>query len=134
MRRQSGSLTTVARLEASILVQKYNCQQFYLRILDEQALSNMDTGTKTFNLLVTIAVLIMITQNAALSSPIFGSRGLFKPSHSSISMLRDPMPWEDGFFDPTYHAWPKSRQEQVADKKSVKLTGAQSADSIKSRK
>ena len=32
------------------------------------------------------------------------------------SLMRDPMPWEDGYFDPTYHAWPKSRRQQVADK------------------
>lgn len=24
-----------------------------------------------------------------------------------VAHLREPMPWEDGYFDPTYHAWPK---------------------------
>lgn len=30
-----------------------------------------------------------------------------------IARLRDPMPWEDGYFDPSYHAWPKNRQSGV---------------------
>lgn len=34
---------------------------------------------------------------------------------SGVVALRDPMPWEDGYFDPSYHAWPKSgRGQQVA--------------------
>lgn len=27
--------------------------------------------------------------------------------HYQRGFHRDPMPWEDGYFDPTYHAWPK---------------------------
>lgn len=52
-----------------------------------------------------------------------------------ISMIRDPMPWEDGYFDPTYHVWPKSRHhQQVVDKQAIKLTNEQSAESGKSIK
>lgn len=47
----------------------------------------------------------------------------------SISFLRDPMPWEDGYFDPSYHAWPKSRQ-QVGDKQTVKLTSDESVEGV----
>lgn len=25
-----------------------------------------------------------------------------------VRMLRDPMPWEGEYFDPSYHKWPKS--------------------------
>jgi len=25
-----------------------------------------------------------------------------------VAYLREPMPWEDGYFDPSYHAWPKA--------------------------
>lgn len=30
------------------------------------------------------------------------------------SLLRDPNPWEDGYFDPSYHAWPKNRQSSAS--------------------
>lgn len=36
---------------------------------------------------------------------------------SAISMLRAPMPWEDGYFDPSYHAWSKGKEEQTVSKK-----------------
>ena len=40
-------------------------------------------------------------------------------------LLRDPMPWEEGYFDPTYHVWPKGRQEQVGEKQSARLASEQ---------
>lgn len=43
------------------------------------------------------------------------------PFRHSVGLLRDPMPWEDGYFDPVYHAWPESRQQQMGDKQSIKL-------------
>lgn len=49
----------------------------------------------------------------------------------SAGLLREPMPWEDGYFDPSYHAWPKAgRQQQVGDKQSVKLTGSASQTAV----
>lgn len=36
----------------------------------------------------------------------------FRHHQQSAVALRDPMPWEDGYFDPSYHAWPKSHQRQ----------------------
>lgn len=49
----------------------------------------------------------------------------FRHHQQSAVALRDPMPWEDGYFDPSYHAWPKSghrgQQQQVSanDKQSA---------------
>lgn len=45
---------------------------------------------------------------------------LLKRSAQAARLL-DPMPWEDGYFDPSYHTWPKSRQAQVGSKHSIKL-------------
>lgn len=40
------------------------------------------------------------------------------------SLMREPMPWEDGYFDPSYHAWPKSssgnRQQSASDKQTLR--------------
>lgn len=43
------------------------------------------------------------------------------PFRHSSGFLREPMPWEDGYFDPSYHAWPKSRQQQVGSKQALKI-------------
>lgn len=48
------------------------------------------------------------------------------------SFLREPMPWEDGYFDPSYHVWPKNRQQSMGDKQSVKLTGGSGEQSKRS--
>lgn len=52
----------------------------------------------------------------------------------SAGLLREPMPWEDGYFDPSYHVWPKSiqrqQQQQVGDKQSVKLAGSASETAV----
>lgn len=62
------------------------------------------------------------------SSPIANGHLLSKAFDSSsyrhsAGFLRDPMPWEDGYFDPSYHPWPKeNRQQQAGDKQSVKFT------------
>lgn len=55
----------------------------------------------------------------------------------SAGLLREPMPWEDGYFDPSYHVWPKSirqQQQQVGDKQSVKLTGSASETAVSAGK
>lgn len=31
-----------------------------------------------------------------------------------VRMLRDPMPWEGEYFDPTYHKWPKTDDDKKA--------------------
>lgn len=55
------------------------------------------------------------------------------PFRHSRSFLRDPMPWEDGYFDPAYHVWPKGRQH-LGDKQSVKLTSDESVEGISKQK
>lgn len=38
------------------------------------------------------------------------------------SYLRDPMPWEDGYFDPSYHSWSKQTsidKSESASKKTI---------------
>lgn len=39
--------------------------------------------------------------------------------HSGINMFRAPMPWEDGYFDPSYHAWSKGKEQQSDSKKAI---------------
>lgn len=77
-------------------------------------------------LIATIAGPIELAQakpivNGHLREVPFSQRAQLRGAH----FLRDPMPWEDGYFDPTYHSWPKSRQQQVGDSKSVKLASEQ---------
>lgn len=41
------------------------------------------------------------------------------PQRLAKRLARDPMPWEDNYFDPAYHAWPKgggasTKQDKVA--------------------
>lgn len=83
-------------------------------------------------LLSLIPMLLLTTTPTA--SPIVNSYNMLDSRelpllrHFSRTFLREPMPWEDGYFDPSYHAWPKNRQQQVLDndKQSVKLTSDES--------
>lgn len=101
-----------------------------------------------------LAVVYLINQSPSLISrvecaPTLFGGGYMNPweipfRHNNHRLhqqqLRDPMPWEDGYFDPSYHAWPKQpasssarssssqqqQQQQVAasatgDKQSSKL-------------
>lgn len=40
-----------------------------------------------------------------------------------VRMLRDPMPWEGEYFDPSYHRWPKSSDVKIngEDKKAKRF-------------
>lgn len=44
----------------------------------------------------------------------------FRHNRHQVSLLRDPMPWEDGYFDPAYHSWSKDQSgpSQAGDKQS----------------
>lgn len=83
--------------------------------------------------IISIVFILNLTLNLSLveTSPIANGYLLSRAfdSRSSIvrrspRFLRDPMPWEDGYFDPSYHPWPKeNRQQQVGDnKQSVRIT------------
>lgn len=78
--------------------------------------------------LISVALVATVCTNIrqVSGSPIVSSGNLLSPwqvpaMRHSASFMRDPMPWEDGYFDPSYHAWPKSRQQQVGDKQSVNV-------------
>lgn len=75
-------------------------------------------------LLVAVSLLLMLATQPVQGSPIVnGHLGPWEgPLRHSAGLLRDPMPWEDGYFDPSYHTWPKNRQQQLGDKQSLKLT------------
>lgn len=77
----------------------------------------MKTRTKSIALaiisgLILMLILMLATQH---QQPVNGAP--IGNGHS-LGIMRDPMPWEDGYFDPSYHAWPKSGQQQVGDKQS----------------
>lgn len=84
-----------------------------------------------------IGLIIQQQQQLADGSPIINGQLLEAPwqvpFRHSVSFLRDPMPWEDGYFDPAYHVWPKSRQ-QMGDKQSVKLTSDESVEGVSKQK
>jgi hypothetical protein len=71
--------------------------------------------------LLAAAAALLLLAGQASSRPM--GAGWLGPAAGRRQWLREPMPWEDGYFDPTYHAWPasKSRQQEAADKQSVKL-------------
>lgn len=93
--------------------------------------------------IVVVVVTVLLTfavpgPHPAEASPIVNLLAGRAGRHHQVSRLRDPMPWEDGYFDPTYHSWPKSKQDQAADKQSVKIaseatmTGGRGARRLKS--
>lgn len=97
------------------------------------------SSSQIFPLAIIIASLLicLFQQYVAEGFPIINGhldtpwQGL--PFKRSVRFLRDPMPWEDGYFDPAYHAWPKSRQ-QLGDKQSVKLTSDESVEGVSKQK
>ena len=66
-------------------------------------------------MLIVAVIMLGYLAPSADALPLSGAK-----SHLRRSFLRDPMPWEDGYFDPTYHAWPKGQKELGADKKAIK--------------
>jgi len=77
--------------------------------------------------LASLLLLLQLQLQLAAASPVVSGylNPWQVPFRHSAGMLREPMPWEDGYFDPSYHAWPKSRQQQVGDKQSVRLASDQ---------
>lgn len=91
----------------------------------------MESGRQVVLLLLPVLLLLLGLFLAAghlepaLGAPLVSGRLIPWESpmmrHAS-AFARDPMPWEDGYFDPSYHAWPKSRQQQVVEKSARRLT------------
>lgn len=93
-----------------------------------------------------MATIIILAHNRPLSvaTPIVAAGGYLNPwqvalrqnklryAASAPAYLRQPMPWEDGYFDPTYHTWPKQsggggeKQQKIAS--SQTMTGGGGAD------
>lgn len=73
-------------------------------------------NSKVFVALIILAIIAISNMEITEALPLVGRGG---PS-SRRSFLRDPMPWEDGYFDPSYHAWPKGKQSDGGDKKAIK--------------
>lgn len=70
--------------------------------------------------LLLLALLLQRPAPAA-GAPIVDLSGRRWRVGRQIARLREPMPWEDGYFDPSYHVWPKGRQQAAAEKQSVKF-------------
>lgn len=63
----------------------------------------------------------LVGQLDSSSSSSSGKSSLLARGHQSainlrVRRLKEPMPWEDGFFRAEYHAWPKNRDKSSEDK------------------
>lgn len=68
-------------------------------------------------ILVVLTIFIAISTSMIGQQPVGYALPVGPHKQSAISMLRAPMPWEDGYFDPSYHAWSKGKEEQTVSKK-----------------
>lgn len=70
---------------------------------------------------IVIACLIVVSAVALVSVAQEYPYGKSSGAHMR-ALLREPMPWEDGYFDPSYHAWPKSSgvKQSASEKSSLR--------------
>lgn len=68
-------------------------------------------------ILVVLAILMVMSRNMIGQQPVSYALPVGSLKQPAISMLRAPMPWEDGYFDPSYHAWSKGKEEKTASNK-----------------
>lgn len=78
----------------------------------------------TNNLLASASPIVDLASGGHPNYRSLGGAGSRGRHLSPMAYLREPMPWEDGYFDPTYHSWPKGRQQSVSDKQLVKFVSS----------
>lgn len=65
-------------------------------------------------LVVVVVLLVALSEQQKYASALVvgGSmrQQIALQKSAPLVKFRDPMPWEDGYFDPSYHAWPKGKQ------------------------
>lgn len=78
-----------------------------IRVLNSTLLSTM-------GLIIGLIMIQHQQQQVAEGSPL---ASLLAPKQVSlghpVKLLRDPMPWEDEYFDPAYHVWPKGKKQSA---------------------
>lgn len=101
-------------------------------------ISSTNCTTKTASapltiLLVLAIVCLFINQlQQPVNGYVFGYLNPHEIQLKHSAGLVEPRPWEDGYFDPSYHAWPKN--SRMGDKQSVKSTGSGGETALGNRK
>lgn len=85
-------------------------------------------GPKALLISAICALMLVVS---AQEYPLGGGGGGARSGKSAAthlrSLLREPMPWEDSYFDPSYHAWPKSSngKQSASEKGSLRALVSQ---------